>query len=130
MSLNALYAATGSRPLQPQPPRRAKTEAEVTATRDAVLCNPGRAARTFMPVPEERELFPDGALRQLLRVKDVYDADLDRCVYRFGADHYTFGATNAAYIHAGAAPSLHHTGRIRVRHRHVQQASKTVLDSR
>ena len=34
-------------------------------------------------------------------VADVYDADLDRCGYRFGADHYTFGgATNAAYMPA------------------------------
>ena len=75
VSLNALNVAGGSGELWPEPPRRAKTEGEITATREAVLNNLGRAHALCKPQPAERDLCPDGALCELLKTKDLYEGE-------------------------------------------------------
>ena len=74
-SLNALNDAGGGGELWPEPPRRATTSGEITAAREAVLCNVGRAHALCLPRPAESVAYPEGALCELLRTRDLYEGE-------------------------------------------------------
>ena len=79
-ALNALASARGNGRLQLEAPRRAKSEAEISQTRDLVLCHIGRACKTVLSHSDACEATPDGALCELLRAKDLDDIDVDSSV--------------------------------------------------
>ena len=72
-ALNALAEARGDGGLQLVPPSRAEPDACLSAAQSSALNNIGRAVKACLSVPKPAELFPDGALCELLRSRDVYD---------------------------------------------------------
>ena len=81
--LNALASARGNGRLQLEAPCRAESEAEISQTRNLVLCYIGRACKTVPLHSDACEATPDGALCELLRAKDLYDVDVDSSVAAF-----------------------------------------------
>lgn len=72
-SLNALAGARGGGGLLPVPLRRLPPGACPTPFQQSMLGNIARLAKEFLPALEEANEFPDGALQEVLRCRDLYD---------------------------------------------------------
>ena len=72
-SLNALAASRGDGRLRPEAPSRKGPNGCAAACQESMPCNIGRATRDYLPMAKPAEEFPEGALAEVLRTKNVYD---------------------------------------------------------
>ena len=74
-SVNALAASRGNGRLLPEAPSRTGPAGAATACQESMLRNIGRAVRDYLPMPRPSDEFPEGALQEILRTKNVYDLE-------------------------------------------------------
>ena len=85
-SLNALAACRGDGRLRPEAPSRIGPNGDAAACQESMLCNVGRAARDYLPMAKPDVEFPEGALAEVLRTKNVYDLDDDSPAAHYDPD--------------------------------------------
>ena len=85
-SLNALAACRGDGRLRPEAPSRIGPNGDAAACQESMLCNVGRAARDYLPMAKPDVEFPEGALAEVLRIKNVYDLDDDSPAAHYDPD--------------------------------------------
>lgn len=73
-SLNVMEAARAGQPLLGAPSPCVNSANELSATQKSVHDRLSRRICRFLPRPVERDLFPEGALLDLLRVPDLYSS--------------------------------------------------------
>ena len=73
-ALNGLAANRGDGSLAFAEPQAAQPDAPLSAAEHSALNNIGRAVKACLPVPDRTTEYPDGALCELLRCRDLYDS--------------------------------------------------------
>ena len=85
-ALNALAVGRGDGVVHLVAPSYAVPGDPLSAAQSSALDNIGRAVKACLPAPSCSELYPDGALCELLRSRDIYDVQQSLTVTPYDAE--------------------------------------------